>query len=332
MDDRLILNRGRDWSSLQTLDTEESSEESAGELSPPQANGYLEGDVHALEPHNRMVVVNGEYEKYMHSSDESSQPVSSGASQQDKHFLCDTTKLNRKDMDVFGLRPAYDQFYLVVCEHCKGVYKPQALTKHIEARHSAGGATAADPPHALGGLELKSEREELTGSLTGDGFGQQQHSQPTNNNSHNLRSLLASTSKDDLDLERLKQAGTLSAGKLLKASFRGLDSKSSSSNNSTASSSPLATLSDSNSLIKRPPPTTNTTSTVAVTVKPKLLPCKDRLVSVVLWFLWFCFVQPNWTNLNGTNLLLPVSPVRSGQALRSTTHRRRHALYSQSHL
>ncbi|XP_054164145.1 ataxin-7-like protein 1 [Oppia nitens] len=48
----------------------------------------------------------------------------------------ETMKLRREDMSLFGICPAWDQFYLVVCEFCKQVIKPQALQRHIELRHS----------------------------------------------------------------------------------------------------------------------------------------------------------------------------------------------------
>lgn len=270
----LFSLKGKDWSSLQNLDTESSSEESQAELSPPLQNGYLDSGLDSrldtMLTHEPMVVVNGEYpgDKYatVHSSDESSQPLSSGHSQPDRHFRCDTTKLKNEDKKMYGLRPANDPFLLAICEHCKGVYKPQALCKHIKLRHSANAEQRNEHTpsihHDSTALAIKQERaSEESCSLTGDGF-----SGSNQQNNHNLRSLLASTtSKDDLDLERLKHRQTgLSSGKL-KSSFRALDSKSNSSNNSTASSSPLATLSDSNSLVKRPN-----------AVKPKLLPCKDR--------------------------------------------------------
>lgn len=35
------------------------------------------------------------------------------------------------DMSLFGICPAWDLFYLVVCEYCQQVIKPQALQKHI---------------------------------------------------------------------------------------------------------------------------------------------------------------------------------------------------------
>ena len=34
-------------------------------------------------------------------------------------------------MYLYGHCPAWEQFYLVVCEYCGKVIKPQALAKHI---------------------------------------------------------------------------------------------------------------------------------------------------------------------------------------------------------
>ncbi|XP_074044445.1 ataxin-7-like protein 2 isoform X1 [Macrotis lagotis] len=39
------------------------------------------------------------------------------------------------DMSIFGHCPAHDEFYLVVCNHCSQVVKPQAFQKHCERRH-----------------------------------------------------------------------------------------------------------------------------------------------------------------------------------------------------
>uniref|UniRef100_A0A3B4B4R7 SCA7 domain-containing protein n=1 Tax=Periophthalmus magnuspinnatus TaxID=409849 RepID=A0A3B4B4R7_9GOBI len=39
------------------------------------------------------------------------------------------------DMSIFGLFPGHDDFYLVVCNHCGQVVKPQAFEKHCERRH-----------------------------------------------------------------------------------------------------------------------------------------------------------------------------------------------------
>ncbi|KAL2295506.1 hypothetical protein Nmel_017919 [Mimus melanotis] len=47
----------------------------------------------------------------------------------------DTMTLIKEDMDIFGHCPAHDEFYLVVCNHCSQVVKPQAFQKHCERRH-----------------------------------------------------------------------------------------------------------------------------------------------------------------------------------------------------
>uniref|UniRef100_A0A663EKJ7 Ataxin 7 like 2 n=1 Tax=Aquila chrysaetos chrysaetos TaxID=223781 RepID=A0A663EKJ7_AQUCH len=43
--------------------------------------------------------------------------------------------LIKEDMNIFGHCPAHDEFYLVVCNHCSQVVKPQAFQKHCERRH-----------------------------------------------------------------------------------------------------------------------------------------------------------------------------------------------------
>uniref|UniRef100_A0A8C3U3U5 Ataxin 7 like 2 n=1 Tax=Catharus ustulatus TaxID=91951 RepID=A0A8C3U3U5_CATUS len=50
-------------------------------------------------------------------------------------FKLDTMTLIKEDMDIFGHCPAHDEFYLVVCNHCSQVVKPQAFQKHCERRH-----------------------------------------------------------------------------------------------------------------------------------------------------------------------------------------------------
>uniref|UniRef100_A0A8C6ZFJ1 Uncharacterized protein n=1 Tax=Nothoprocta perdicaria TaxID=30464 RepID=A0A8C6ZFJ1_NOTPE len=39
-------------------------------------------------------------------------------------------RLALADMSIFGHCPAHDDFYLVVCNHCSQVVKPQAFQKH----------------------------------------------------------------------------------------------------------------------------------------------------------------------------------------------------------
>ncbi|XP_020786651.1 ataxin-7-like protein 2a isoform X1 [Boleophthalmus pectinirostris] len=43
--------------------------------------------------------------------------------------------LSKEDMSIFGLFPGHDDFFLVVCNHCGQVVKPQAFEKHCERRH-----------------------------------------------------------------------------------------------------------------------------------------------------------------------------------------------------
>ncbi|KAG7267835.1 hypothetical protein CRUP_017041 [Coryphaenoides rupestris] len=45
-------------------------------------------------------------------------------------------RLCREDMPIFGQCPAQDDFYLVMCNHCSQVVKPQAFQAHYERRHS----------------------------------------------------------------------------------------------------------------------------------------------------------------------------------------------------
>ncbi|XP_023560781.1 ataxin-7 isoform X2 [Octodon degus] len=57
--------------------------------------------------------------------------------------------LCREDMPVFGLCPAHDDFYLVVCNDCNQVVKPQAFQSHYERRHTASSTPSlAVPPAA----------------------------------------------------------------------------------------------------------------------------------------------------------------------------------------
>ncbi|KAM6232891.1 LOW QUALITY PROTEIN: ataxin-7-like protein 2 [Spheniscus humboldti] len=46
----------------------------------------------------------------------------------------DAMTLIKEDMNIFG-HSAHDEFYLVVCNHCSQVVKPQAFQKHCERRH-----------------------------------------------------------------------------------------------------------------------------------------------------------------------------------------------------
>ncbi|KAM6170607.1 LOW QUALITY PROTEIN: ataxin-7 [Rhynchocyon petersi] len=56
--------------------------------------------------------------------------------------------LSREDMPIFGLCPAHDDFYLVVCKDCNQVVKPQAFQSHYERRHNSPSkpSLAVPPP------------------------------------------------------------------------------------------------------------------------------------------------------------------------------------------
>ncbi|XP_004582028.3 ataxin-7-like protein 2 isoform X2 [Ochotona princeps] len=63
----------------------------------------------------------------------------------------DAMTLIKEDMSIFGHCPAHDDFYLVVCNHCSQVVKPQAFQKHCERRHGSLSklyARAPPPPPA----------------------------------------------------------------------------------------------------------------------------------------------------------------------------------------
>ncbi|XP_071784334.1 uncharacterized protein [Asterias amurensis] len=62
-------------------------------------------------------------------------------------------KLRLKDANVFGICPTQDEFYLVVCEQCKQVIKPQALERHMELRH---GKPPDKPPDITREMEMHS--------------------------------------------------------------------------------------------------------------------------------------------------------------------------------
>uniref|UniRef100_A0A8C0UDJ9 Ataxin 7 like 2 n=1 Tax=Cyanistes caeruleus TaxID=156563 RepID=A0A8C0UDJ9_CYACU len=58
----------------------------------------------------------------------------------------DTMTLIKEDMDIFGHCPAHDDFYLVVCNHCSQVVKPQAFQKHCDADALLWGRFDPTPP------------------------------------------------------------------------------------------------------------------------------------------------------------------------------------------
>lgn len=56
----------------------------------------------------------------------------------------EVARLRIHDMTLFGYRPANDRFYLVKCEHCGRLVKPQSLSTHFERKH--GSFKLSKPP------------------------------------------------------------------------------------------------------------------------------------------------------------------------------------------
>ncbi|XP_072797702.1 ataxin-7 isoform X1 [Vicugna pacos] len=75
--------------------------------------------------------------------------------------------LCREDMPIFGLCPAHDDFYLVVCNDCNQVVKPQAFQSHYERRHSS----SSKPPLAVPPTSVFSFFPSLSRSKGGSGSG-----------------------------------------------------------------------------------------------------------------------------------------------------------------
>nr|XP_039262773.1 ataxin-7-like protein 1 [Styela clava] len=65
------------------------------------------------------------------SSDQKPQPTVESTSKRD----IEVARLSRPDMGLFGYRPGTDRFYLIVCEHCGQLVKPQSMNTHYERKH-----------------------------------------------------------------------------------------------------------------------------------------------------------------------------------------------------
>ncbi|XP_033821865.1 ataxin-7 [Periophthalmus magnuspinnatus] len=74
-------------------------------------------------------------------------------------------RLCREDMPIFGQCPAQDDFYLVMCNHCSQVVKPQAFQAHYERRHSSASKPVTTSTFPLSG------RNRSSGSGFGPGLG-----------------------------------------------------------------------------------------------------------------------------------------------------------------
>ncbi|XP_058486802.1 ataxin-7 isoform X2 [Solea solea] len=65
-------------------------------------------------------------------------------------------RLCREDMPIFGQCPAQDDFYLVMCNHCGQVVKPQAFQAHYERRHNSASKPASTSPFPVLGRNRSS--------------------------------------------------------------------------------------------------------------------------------------------------------------------------------
>ncbi|MBN3282125.1 AT7L1 protein, partial [Polyodon spathula] len=57
----------------------------------------------------------------------------------------EVVRLNREDMFIFGHSPFHDEFYLVVCNICNQVLKPQVFQSHCERRHGSTCKPSSSP-------------------------------------------------------------------------------------------------------------------------------------------------------------------------------------------
>ncbi|XP_037926158.1 platelet binding protein GspB-like isoform X2 [Hermetia illucens] len=58
-------------------------------------------------------------------------------------------RLDRSDMDLYGLCPETDPFYAVICDICNAVVKPQGLHKHMLHRHHGSHSNSHHSQHHL---------------------------------------------------------------------------------------------------------------------------------------------------------------------------------------
>ncbi|KAK3102677.1 hypothetical protein FSP39_013080 [Pinctada imbricata] len=102
---------------------------------------------------------------------------SSGDNTKDKELdVTDSMKLPQEDMTLFGQCPSQDEFYLVKCELCSKVVKPQAFKTHLEERHGSE-AVEAILHSTVHESKLSSPASKL--SSPNRGFLHQGHSVPT---------------------------------------------------------------------------------------------------------------------------------------------------------
>lgn len=149
--------KGKAWSSLQQLfavETSSSLEESPDDLHDDNSVGHL------TSLHNGQCTSSPPHPSSSSSSLTLNRIKNQVNGEMGNRTKSDSMKLKREDMCLYGHRPAFDPFYLVVCEHCGHVIKPQALSKHIELRHR---------PKKKGGLTQVHNKNALEQCIGGDG-------------------------------------------------------------------------------------------------------------------------------------------------------------------
>ncbi|XP_074169334.1 ataxin-7 isoform X3 [Rhinolophus sinicus] len=104
--------------------------------------------------------------------------------------------LCREDMPIFGLCPAHDDFYLVVCNDCNQVVKPQAFQSHYERRHSS----SSKPSLAVPPTSVFSFFPSLSKSKGGSGSGGSRSSSGGVLSTSSLSSKLLKSPKEKLQL------------------------------------------------------------------------------------------------------------------------------------
>ncbi|XP_038283177.1 ataxin-7 isoform X2 [Canis lupus familiaris] len=104
--------------------------------------------------------------------------------------------LCREDMPIFGLCPAHDDFYLVVCNDCNQVVKPQAFQSHYERRHSS----SSKPSLAVPPTSVFSFFPSLSKSKGGSGSGSSRSSSGGVLSASSLSSKLLKSPKEKLQL------------------------------------------------------------------------------------------------------------------------------------
>ncbi|XP_012815986.1 ataxin-7 isoform X2 [Xenopus tropicalis] len=108
----------------------------------------------------------------------------------------ESMRLSREDMAIFGLCPAYDEFYLVMCSHCNQVIKPQAFQSHYERRHSSINKTPVTPPSS----STNSLYSTVSSKTKPSGGGSCSSTRPSSGSSASSNSKLMKSPKDKLPI------------------------------------------------------------------------------------------------------------------------------------